>query len=209
MINTSLFDEIQKSNSKILIVTKYWDNKTTNKIIKEIYKNYTDIIFWIWENRIESIIQKDIDRKDMHFIWNIQSKKIEKIVTFCSIIHSLQSLKHAKLINKYSKKLQITTKVFLQIKLDLQKPIWLTEIELQKLIKEIKNLDNIKILWLSGMWVWVFTKEEKQEEFNLLKSLRDKYLPWKLISAWTSRDYKIALENDIEIVRIGSKILKV
>ncbi len=209
MINSSLFDEIQKSNSKILVVTKYWDNKTTNNIIQEIYKNYKDIIFWIWENRIESIILKWIERKNMHFIWNIQSKKIEKIVSFCSTIHSLQSLKHAKLINKYSEKLQITTKVFLQIKLDQTKPTWLTETEFRELIEEIKILNNIKILWLSGMWAWIFTKEEKQKEFNLLKNLRDKYLSWKLISAWTSRDYKIALENNIEVVRIGSKILEV
>ena len=58
------------------------------------------------------------------------------------------------------------------------------------------------------MWAWTFTKPEKQQEFDLLKKLRDKYLPWKLISAWTSRDYKIALENNIEVIRIGSKILE-
>jgi hypothetical protein len=36
MINKALFKEIRKSKSKILVVTKYWDTKTTDKIIEEI-----------------------------------------------------------------------------------------------------------------------------------------------------------------------------
>ncbi len=218
MINHILFKEIKNSNSKILVVTKYWDKKIASQIISEINKDYSDIVFWIWENKIESIIKKDISRENMHFIWNIQSKKLQKIITSCSTIHSLQNLKHAEIIDKYSKKIWVITKVFLQINLDSKKHSWLNEIELEILIKDIEKLKNmpwknsywgIEILWISGMWAWIFTHTEKQKEFKLLKNLRDKYLPWKLISAWTSRDYKIALKNHIEVVRIGSKILEV
>jgi uncharacterized pyridoxal phosphate-containing UPF0001 family protein len=57
------------------------------------------------------------------------------------------------------------------------------------------------------MWAWEFTTKEKESEFELLINLRDKYLPWKLISAWTSRDYEIALKYWIEVIRIWNKII--
>ncbi len=208
MINKSLFEEIRNSKSKVLVVTKYWDSKITDKIVKKLTHKYGDIIYWFWENRIEDLILKNINRENMHFIWNIQSKKIEKIVTFCWTIHSLEKLKHAKLIDEHSKKFQVKTKVFLQINLDPTKPSGLTEIELSTLIKDMENLENVEILWISWIWAWIFTQKEKQEEFDFLKRLRDTYLPWKLISAWTSRDYKFALKNEIEVLRIGRKILE-
>jgi uncharacterized pyridoxal phosphate-containing UPF0001 family protein len=143
----------------------------------------------------------------MHFIWQIQSNKLEKIITYCSTIHSLENLKHATLIDKISKEKNIKTKVFLQIKLDNEKDSWIEIKDFPIILEQIKKLENIEILWISWMWAWVFTTLEKEKEFITLINLRNKYLPWKLISAWTSRDYEIALKYEIEVVRIGSKII--
>lgn len=207
MINTDLFEKIKHSKSKLLAVTKYWDKYTTWKIINEINIDYSDIFFWIWENRIEKIIEKWLSRNLVHFIWNIQSKKIEKIVEYCSTIHSLWNLKHAQIIDALSKEKWIITKVFLQVKLDNEKDSWINIIDFPHILEQINKLENIEIIWISGMWAWDFTIEEKEKEFKTLINLRDKYLPWKLISAWTSRDYEIALKYGIEVVRIGSKII--
>jgi len=57
------------------------------------------------------------------------------------------------------------------------------------------------------MWAWDVSEWEKREEFKKLISLRDTYLPNWLISAGTSRDYEIALDEWIDIVRVGTKIL--
>lgn len=207
MINISLFEEFKRSKSKILAVTKYWDTFETNKIIQEIENTYPEILFWIWENRIEKIIEKWISRENMNFIWQIQSKKLEKIVSFCSTIHSLDNIKYALLIDKLSKEKNIKTKVFLQVKLDKSKDSWIEINEFTTILKEVQKLGNIEILWISGMWTWEFTIKEKENEFELLINLRDKYLPWKLISAWTSRDYEIALKYWIEVIRIWNKII--
>ncbi len=207
MINISLFEEFKKSKFKILAVTKYWSTFETNKIIQEIENTYPEILFWIWENRIDKIIEKWISRENMNFIWQIQSKKLEKIVSFCSTIHSLDNLKHALLIDKISKEKNIKTKIFLQIKLDNEKSSWIEIDAFPNILKEVKKLENIEIIWISGMWAWEFTTKEKESEFELLINLRDKYLPWKLISAWTSRDYEIALKYWIEVIRIWSRIV--
>jgi len=44
---------------------------------------------------------------------------------------------------------------------------------------------------------------EKRSEFRKLILLRDTYMPNELISAGTSRDYEIAIEEWINIVRVG------
>lgn len=207
MINISLFEEFKRSKSKILAVTKYWSTFETNKIIQEIEKSYPEILFWIWENRIEKIMEKWIQRENMNIIWQIQSKKLEKIISFCSTIHSLDNVKHALLIDKLSKEKDIKTKVFLQIKLDNEKSSWIEIDAFPTILEQIKKLENIEIIWISGMWAWEFTTKEKEIEFELLINLRNKYLPWKLISAWTSRDYEIALKYWIEVIRIWSKIM--
>lgn len=207
MINITLLDEIELSKSKLLAVTKYWNKNETINIISEIKKHKPNLLFWIWENRIEKIIEKDLPRESTHFIWNIQSKKIDQIIEYCSTIHSLWNLKHAQIIDTLSKEKWIITKVFLQVKLDNEKDSWINTIDFPLILEQIKKLENIKIIWISGMWAWEFSLEEKEKEFDTLVNLRDKYLPWKLISAWTSRDYKIALKYGIEVVRIWSKII--
>jgi hypothetical protein len=148
-----------------------------------------------------------LQRELTHFIWNIQSKKIDQIIEHCSTIHSLSTLKHAQIIDKISKDKSLITKVFLQVKLDNEKDSWIEILEFSTILEQIQRLENIEILWISGIWAWVFTTLEKEKEFETLINLRDKYLPWKLISAWTSRDYEIALKYGIEVIRIGSKIV--
>ena len=207
MLNSSLFNDIRKSKSQILAVTKYWSKKETLEIIFEIKKHYPDLVFWIWENRIEKIIEKWLPRELTHFIWNIQSKKIDQIIEHSTTIHSLWNIKHAQIIDSTSKNKQVITKVFLQIKLDNEKDSWIKITDFPLVLEQIKKLENIEIIWISGMWTWNFTTLEKEKEFETLIYLGDKYLPWKLISAWTSRDYEIALRYWIEIVRIWSKII--
>lgn len=68
MINKNIFEKFKKSKSKILAVTKYWDKTKTEIILKEINLKYPEVFFWVWENRIENIIEKWIERKNMHFI---------------------------------------------------------------------------------------------------------------------------------------------
>jgi len=146
--------------------------------------------------------KKNISRKDVHFIWNIQSRKIPKIVKHCSHIHSLANLKHAQKIEDQC----VKTEAFMQIKLDPNKNIWISEEELWSFLENCKNFKSLKIIWISGMWSWDISEGQKREEFKKLVSLRNIYLPSWLISAGTSRDYEIALEEWVDVVRVGSKI---
>jgi len=200
MLNTEVFKKIKKSSSQILIVTKYWDKEKTLSIYQEAQKSYPEILFGLWENRIETIVEKSLARNIVHFIGNIQSQKIAQIVKYCWVIHSLSSLKHATKIEN----IWFPVQAFIQIKLDPSKNIGISEDTLWYFLQACRDFKNLKIIWISGMWEWDISESEKREEFKKLISLRDTYIPNGLISAGTSRDYEIALEEWIDIVRIGS-----
>ena len=79
-------------------MTKYWDKETTKEILTEAQEKYNNVFLGIGENRVETLENKKLPREHTHFIGNIQSRKIKKIVECCSTIHSLSSLKHAQKI---------------------------------------------------------------------------------------------------------------
>lgn len=202
MFNNQVFKNIQDAQKKILIVTKYWDREKTQNISKQAHEIYTGIVFGLWENRIEAIKEKSISREKIHFIWNIQSQKIWEIVKYCSVIHSLSSIKHARKIEDIWQEVS----AFIQIQLDENKNIWISEFELRNFLKICKDFKYLKIIWIAGMWSADCSQQEKRDEFKKLISLRNRCFPKWLISAWTSRDYELALEEWIDIVRIGKAI---
>jgi len=203
MLNSEVFDHVKKHHKKILVVTKYWDKEKIWEILKEVESLYPDIFFWLWENRTNILQNKKILRENTHFIGNIQSREIKNIIHLCSIIHSLSSIKHAEKIEK----IWIYIEAFIQIKLDINKDIWIYEEELSNFLEICSSYKNLKIIWISGMWAANISEWEKREEFRTLIRIRDTYIRNWLVSAGTSRDYRIALEEWIDIVRIGSKAI--
>lgn len=203
MLNSLLFQKVQSAEKQILCVTKYWDSETTHTILKEVENSYPDIFFGLGENRVESLQEKNLPRESVHFIGNIQSQKIGDIVKYCSCVHSLASLKHAqKIENQW-----ISVKAFIQIRLDEEKNIWISEAEISKFLEIYKGFKHLKIIGISWMGSWEFSEAEKRKEFQKLVSLRNTYIPHWLISAGTSRDYELALEEWIDVVRVGAHLL--
>ena len=207
-INKELFTEFKNSKtSKLLAVTKYWNLEETNEFISLLEDEQKNILAWFWENRIEKLFEKKLSRENTHFIGNIQSKEIKHIVTFCDTVHSIDNLKHIKKLEEICEKADTWIKFFLQINIDETKSSGIKAEEIPKFLELIDKCDNISLVWFSAIWKWEFTEEEKREEFKLLKKLRAKYLPHWLISAGTSRDYKIALEEEIDIIRVGENLV--
>jgi len=205
-INKELLEQFKKSESKLLAVTKYLEKDDTIKIINELEENYSDIIYWYWENRVESLKEKELDREKAHFIWNIQTKQIKTIIKYCSTIHSIDSIKHLRKIEEICEKSWNWVKIFLQINIDSTKEWWITPEQIPEFLNEIAESENISLVWFSAIWKAEFTREEKEAEFQLLKELKNKYIQNWLISAWTSKDYEIAIEKEISVIRIWTKL---
>ena len=121
-INKQIIEKFRKTESKILAVIKYFDPEITKKLLSDIDKNYSDIIIWVWENRLESLKEKNLPREATHFIWNLQTKQLKHIIDHCDTIHSLDSMKHARKLNDLCESKNTWIKVFIQINLDETKP---------------------------------------------------------------------------------------
>ena len=205
-LNKELLEEFRDSESKILAVTKYLEKSDTLDIIEQLEKNYSDILEWIWENRIELIKEKNLNREKLHFIWNIQSKQIKDIIKYCSVVHSLDNIKHLKKFEDIAWKQWNWIEVFLQINVDKTKPGWISIEKIPEFLELIWEMENVSLIWFSSIWRSDCNIEEKEGEFDLLINLRNKYLQNGFVSAGTSRDYKLALEKNVDIVRVGSKL---
>ena len=205
-LNKDLLEQFRNSESRLVAVTKYLEKNDTLEVVSKLEEDYLDILEWIWENRIEVLKEKELDREKVHFIWNIQSKQIKDIIKYSSVVHSLDDIKHLRKFEDICTKQWNWIQVFLQINVDDTKPGWIDEKKIPEFLDVVWEMENVSLIWFSAIWKSECTKEEKEAEFELLINLRNKYLQNWFVSAWTSRDYEIALEKWVDIVRVGSKL---
>lgn len=152
-----------------------------------------------------------------HFIGHLQTNKVKFLSPFISLIHGVDSLKLLSEINKQAKKLDRIQDVLLQIHISQEETKFgFSFDEAWNLIEstEISSLRNIRILGLMGMASFSHNMDLVRKEFKSLssfyrklcesKSLISKEL--KYLSMGMTSDYKIALEEGSNMVRIGSAL---
>jgi PLP dependent protein len=160
----------------------------------------------------ESLLPKDIR---WHFIGHLQSNKIKYIAPFVYLIHGVDSEGLLKEINKQAKKNNRVIDCLLQIHIATEETKFgLDEKELGELLQKLQttgDLQNIRVVGLMGMASFSTDQELVRNEFKILKSLFDKYAQYQMsniqlqtLSMGMSGDYKIAIEEGSNMVRIGS-----
>ncbi|HMI63160.1 MAG TPA: YggS family pyridoxal phosphate-dependent enzyme [Puia sp.] len=176
------------------------------------------------ENYVQELVDKQAQLPAdirWHFIGHLQSNKVKYIAPFVHLIHGVDSFKLLKEIDKQAAKNGRSIDVLLQVHIAREETKFgLDAGELEEIMPE--ELKNVRIRGLMGMASFVHdTDPEKvREEFRGLKALFDKYFqgpgqladlaspggvsggPW--LSMGMSSDYKMAIEEGSNMVRIGS-----
>jgi len=204
-INEEILKKVKQKEKKIVFVTKYFDADFTKSVIDTFQDN--SVFAWVWENRIEVLKEKNLPSKYVHFIGNIQSRKIPDIVKFSDTIHSLVKKEHFPLLETASIKENKKINVFLQIHLDKEKQSGILVNEIDSYREEIKKYPHISLIWISAIGKYDASEEEKRQEMRILNTFKGKY-PYFLISFWTSVDWEIALEEGSDILRIGKALFE-
>lgn len=172
------------------------------------------------ENKVQELIHKhpqlpaDIQ---WHFIGHMQSNKVKYIAPFVQLIHSVDSLKLLKEINKQAEKNSRIINCLLQFHIATeQTKFGLSYDEAAQILnsESFSSMENINIAGVMGMAT--FTNDEMiiRQEFkqlkNIFKNLKQEFFTdnpnFKEISMGMSEDYLIAIEEGSTIVRIGSAI---
>ena len=132
---------------------------------------------------------------------------------FVDLIHTVDSLKLLKEINKQAAKHQRVIKCLLQIKIAKeehkfglhQTDAW------QLLAKDIQDtLPHVSIVGLMGMASFTDDKAQIETEFKTLSNLHQKFIKQHpqltILSMGMSGDFTLALDHGSTMVRIGSSI---
>ncbi len=158
----------------------------------------------------QSLLPNDIR---WHYIGHLQSNKVKYIAPFIHLIHGVDSLSLLKEINKQALKNNRNIDCLLQVFIAKEETKFgLDSHELETIVNtDLTGLKNIHICGLMGMASFSDNMDLVRSEFKYLKSLFDKYaaLPTancqlQTLSMGMSADYKLALEEGSNMIRIGS-----
>jgi pyridoxal phosphate enzyme (YggS family) len=204
--------ELKEKNVTLVAVSK-------TKPVEDILELYNLGQRDFGENYVQELVEKQAQLpKDIrwHFIGHLQSNKVKLIAPFISLIHSVDSFKLLKEINKQAEKKERVIDCLLQIHIAKEETKFgLDENELKELLAtdftDDTDFKNIRITGLMGMSSFTENVEIVRNEFQSLKYLFDKYsglqtrnCKLQTLSMGMSSDYKIAIEEGSNMVRIGS-----
>ncbi len=201
------------ANVKLVAVSK----TKPVELIKEAYDAGHKIF---GENKAQELsakypqLPKDIE---WHFIGHLQTNKVKYIAPFVAMIHSVDSFKLLREINKQASKHNRSIDCLLEFHIAEESTKFglnIEEAEEILLHPDIKTLSNIRICGVMGMATYTDDTQQIHREFAHLREIFDhlkkKFFSgepsFKEISMGMSGDYKIAIEEGSTIVRIGSKI---
>ena len=211
----SISDNIKKyqgalpSNTTLVAVSK-------TKPVSSLLQAYNAGQRIFGENKIQEMTSKWEEMpKDIkwHMIGHVQTNKVKYMAPFVDLIHTVDSLKLLKEINKQAAKYQRVIKCLLQIKIAEEEHKFGLKQEdaMQLLDKDIQaTLPHVSIVGLMGMASFTDNKTQIEKEFKTLSILHQKCVTQhpqlSVLSMGMSSDYTLALEHGSTMVRIGSSI---
>jgi pyridoxal phosphate enzyme (YggS family) len=172
------------------------------------------------ENKVQDLADKyEKMPKDIewHMIGHLQTNKVKYIAPFVSLIHSVDSLKLLKEINKQGIKNDKVISCLLQVHIAQETTKFgLSETELFQLFieNEFQQLANIRVIGLMGMATYTEDEIQIDKEFNFLHtiftnvktSIKQPNVTMTELSIGMSGDYQIAIKNGSTMIRIGTDI---
>ena len=170
------------------------------------------------ENYIQEAIEKiDVIGKNRicwHFIGHLQSNKAKFAVKYFEYIHTVDTLKLAKSIDKQAKKIDKIQKILVQVNIGKEETKSGTRIEETiELIKQISTFENLSLQGLMCMPPYFSDPEKARIYFKQLGLLKEKIMARKLgnvtmehLSMGMSNDFKVAIEEGSTMVRVGTSI---
>ena len=194
-----------------LIATKYAGLEEIKCLIKLGHRVFG-------ENRVQDAIRKNLALHGIssdiswHMIGHLQRNKAKKAVELFDMIHSVDSLNLAEKIDKYSENNKKITKLLVQVNVSGEaSKSGISLEEALPFMEKIIAFKNISVEGFMTMPPYSDNPEDSRKYFRELRILRDsieKFLNIRLryLSMGMSNDYKVAIEEGSNIVRIGSAI---
>lgn len=205
MVNKKNIEMIQQQldGQTIIAATKYVEADDIKTLVELGIRD-------IGENRVSAFLAKYELLHDLdivwHFIGQLQSKKVKKVIDKIDVLHSLDRLSLADEIEK-RRKLPLKCLLEVNISSEVSKSGLKPE-EVLPFYEKIATYDKIQIVGLMGMARLTDDEALIRNEFMTLVRLRDELrnldanISW--LSMGMSNDYQIAIDCGATHLRLGS-----
>ncbi len=215
MINTDAYHRIKKElaakNAMLVAVSK-------TKPVHDIQALYDLGQRDFGENYVQELVEKQAQLPTdirWHFIGHLQSNKVKYIAPFVYLIHSVDNEKLLKEINKQAVKQNRIINCLLQIYIaEEETKFGMNGEEAQQLMSGIKSDSLYKSICVKGLMGMASNADDDARIGNEFKSLQSLFhtftsasnneCVFSILSAGMSNDYKLAIEEGSNMVRIGS-----
>ncbi len=149
-----------------------------------------------------------------HFIGHLQSNKAKYAVRMFNLIHSVDSLKLARALNKAARKLSKVQDILVQVNISREETkSGIDETGAVDLVTQIGGLENVRVKGLMTMPPFFDAPEQARPFFRQLARLRDRIMAEKIpgvgmdeLSMGMTGDFEVAIAEGATLVRIGTAI---
>lgn len=171
------------------------------------------------ENKVQELLSKydEIYPERWHLIGHLQTNKVKQVIDKVTMIHSVDSIKLAKEIDKRAAAADLVMDILIEINLaEEESKTGIAKAEVFELIASIVNTcDHIRVRGIMCIPPRGDTPEDSRKYFREARSIYDKLrnselptarAPIDTLSMGMSADFEIAIEEGATIVRVGSSI---
>ena len=169
------------------------------------------------ENKVQEMCEKiEILPNDIkwHMIGHLQTNKVKYIVGKTELIHSVDSLKLAQEIQKQALKKDVIVPILIEVNIAQEDTKFgIKKEDTIELVKEISQLDHVRIMGLMTIAPYVENAEDNRLYFRGIKQLSVDIdnqnidnVCMNVLSMGMTGDYTVAIEEGSTMVRVGTGI---
>ena len=200
-------------DSKEILLMPVVKTVEEERIIEAIKAGYPII----GENRVQEVLKKEEKLKlyphEVHLIGHLQSNKVKDILGHITCLQSLDSLKLAEKLDLRLNSLNQNLRVLIEVNTSLEESkSGISPNYALQFLEDLEKYPRLKIEGFMTIGALNGGEDKTRECFKTLRTIRDKAaskfpnLDLKTLSMGMSGDFKIAIEEGSNLLRLGSII---
>ncbi len=205
----ALKSDRKPSDIKLIAAIK---NVSPEKIMEAIDFGITDL----GENRAQDAVVKFKEIGNLarwHFIGHLQRNKVKYIIPFVELIHSVDSLRLVREIDKQARKIEKVQRILLEVNISREESKFgFSPGEVYEKLKEIGKFKNVLVEGLMTIPPFMTEAENSRNLFKKLKEIFDNIeqnvpdIKPSYLSMGMTNDFEVAIEEGANMIRIGTGI---
>ncbi len=200
---------------------------TKTRTLGEVIAAHGSSLRHFGENRVEDLEAKlphlrqslGQDLPLWHMIGHIQSRKAARVVAAADLIHSVDSMRLARRLDRFAQEAERVVPVLLQCNVsgevakygfDAATPLAIDALEAE--LADLESLTHLDVRGIMTMAPIVTDPEDARPVFVRLREVRDRlrdalpFSDWQDLSMGMTDDFEVAIEEGATLVRIGRAI---